>query len=134
MAANNAGPTKNNTGLEALIAAASDVPEEELAPNPFEKPQPATPFWRAIDFLGKFVALLGLALALAAFAIGTIGGPDYAWASFLYLGTAVCFIIFLFAFLRKERRESEARYLQQRAKQAHLKAEIARNIIEQQDK
>lgn len=134
MAANNFQPPNDNKKLDSLIASATAVPEEELRANPFEKPQPATPFWRLIDFLGKFAAPLGLAFAVLGFAIGTIGGPDFAWASFLYIGTTICFIIFAFAFVRKERREREALYLQERAKQNRLKAEIARNILEQQNK
>lgn len=124
---------ENQPDIANLVAAATDVPAAELAPNPYPRPQPNNFFWRSIDFIGRFAAPLGGLLAVLAFGVGVIGGPNFAWISFLYLGTIILFIIFIFAFLRKERREREAAYTANRLNQARLKAEIAKMLLEQQN-
>ena len=122
-----------NPALQNLLRTATDITPDELAPPPYQKPQPDNPFWRFIDFVGRFAALLGGFLAVVAFLVGTLGGPDYAWTSFLYFGTLILFIIFIPAFLRKERRERQAKFEQSRANQARLKAELAQKILEQKN-
>ena len=123
---------ESDPAIAALIAKASDVELDELAPPPFRRPQPNNIFWRGVDFVGCFAAPLGGLITLLVFLVGVLGGPDYAWVSFFYLLSLLLFIIFIPAFLRKERRAREARYTQARATQAHLKMEIARKLLQQE--
>ena len=126
-------PDKADPAVNALLAAATDVSPSELFPPRFQRPQPDNFFWRGIDFVGRFAAPLGGLITLVVFLIGLVGGPAYAWVSFFYLPSLILFVIFIPAFLRRERREQEASYIQARTEQARLKAEIAQMIINQQN-
>jgi len=136
MAANNPERAENaplDPAIAQLITAATDIRPDERGPQAFRYPQPDNAFWRGLDWVGRFAAPLGGLITAIAFAVGVLGGPDYAWVSFFYLFSLILFVIYIPAFLRKERREREARYVQSRANQARLKAEIAQMLLNQKD-
>ncbi len=134
MTANNPEQPENaplDPAIAQLIASATDIRPHEQESQVYRHPQPNNAFWRGIDWVGGFAAPLGGLITVIAFGVGVIGGPDYAWVTFFYLFSLILFVIFIPAFLRKERREREARYLQARADQNRLKVEIAQMLLNQ---
>ena len=117
----------NDQEVAQLVAAARDV---EILPEPTRRPLPNGLLWRLVDAIGRFAIPVALGAAIVGFGISSIG-PEWAWASLLYLVTTLLLILYIPAMLRTNNREQEAAIRAAREKQEAARAEIARIVLEQ---
>ncbi len=123
-------------------ASAGPITDEQVsrlaqAARDVETPPPPTPvptdgfFWRSLDRWGKWAAVGAAALALLAFLVGVIGGPDWAGASILYLPVSVLLVLYVPYLLRHRQQERAATYLMRQQSLEAARLEVARLVLEQ---
>ncbi|HEX2915029.1 MAG TPA: hypothetical protein VH186_29820 [Chloroflexia bacterium] len=115
--------------LAQLAAAATD---RETTPPP--DPLPVNGFWRFVDLAGPYSAYAAAFLVLVAFLVSLIGGPDFAWISFLSIPVVLLFVLYLVYLLRRRRQERISQYLESLQAQEQARLELTRHILEQNKK
>ena len=129
----NTNPSNNNSSeVERLIAAARDV---EVMPDQLPEPDSNNGplvHWlnKLVDKVGRFAIPVGFGAALLGFGLSSIG-PEWAWASLLFLVTTVLFIIYIPYLLRSNARRRAIEIRQARQRQEEARAQVARLVLEQ---
>ncbi len=125
--ATNSPPPAPEEKVNELLAAVREVQAERSS---HRRPPPDTPLWRLVDNIGRVAIPIGLVATVLGFGLSSIG-PEWVWASLLFLVTLILFIIYIPALIRHNTRQQIADEQIRYEQLENARNEVARMIMQE---